>query len=68
MHTEYENALKHIEVALQLAQNEPNIPYTHAVALQCIADKMFETVDENGEVVPVKFSSKEPPKYKLIAC
>ena len=56
---ECEKALKHIEVALQLAPNEPNVPYTHAVALQCVADKMFETTDENGEVVPVKFSSKD---------
>ena len=56
---ECEKALKHIEVALELAKNEPNVPYTHAVALQCVADTLFETKDQNGEVVPVKFENKE---------
>ena len=56
---ECEKALKHIEIAFELNKKQPNIPYTHAVALMCVADSLFEKTNENGEVVTVEFSSIE---------
>lgn len=59
MKGEYEKAMNNIEAAIPLAKNEPAVYYTHAVSAMHVADEIYETKDEKGEVVDVVFKSPE---------
>ncbi len=56
---EYKKALTNIEAAIPLAKDEPAVYYTHGVSSMHVADGIYETKDENGEMVEVTFKSPE---------
>jgi len=56
---ECKKAYEHILVALELIDNEPAVYYTHGVIAMCIADALWETKNEEGDLVPVVYKSKK---------
>lgn len=47
---ECEKALKNIQAAEQLSDNEPAVFYTLGVSYSCVADGIYEQKKENGEI------------------
>jgi len=56
---ECEKAYNHIQIALELEDNEPAVYYTHAVASMCLADRIWESANKEGEIKKVTFKSKQ---------
>lgn len=54
-----QEALNHIEVALELQKKEPIVYYTHAVAALKVADEIYEKKGLDGRMIQTVFNSDE---------
>lgn len=53
-----EKAYENIKVALELEDSEPAVYYTHAVSLMCLADRLWEETNQDGQIVKKVFKTK----------
>ena len=57
-----EKAYENSSIAVTLTKNEPIAFYTHAIACMKVANDLFETKDENGQIVPASFRTSSDEK------
>ena len=55
---ECEKAIEHAKKAVEIMEKEPIAHFTLGSACVCASEKIFEKVDENGQIEKIKFSSQ----------